>query len=257
MFTERSLSEPLSSVRDAHAPDAVVFDTERDFETLDPAVAEELGLRVDGLDPAEYPTEWLPADAPDQLVEYASGAFTVGAPGDGGVAWTRQTDPPLVFVKPRLTGSPDDFVDFLIAEALVEIGLDLPEHFLGFFGERYRDLDAIAGDSLGPAGTYQLATALFDAYVGCHSHAVFEGWADTHPDLYAAYEDAGQRLTPRLSSLSEEIATSETTFPQAAELACNAVKHDVSVPAPFDALDTAAYGDHGVDFALEWADRVL
>jgi hypothetical protein len=31
------------------------------------------------------------------------------------------------------------------------------------------------------------------------------------------------------------------------------VKHGLELPAPFGALDTAAYRDHGADFAVEWA----
>ncbi|HET7323532.1 MAG TPA: hypothetical protein VFJ06_04300, partial [Halococcus sp.] len=106
MFDSRTLSDDLAAVRDEHAPDALVFDTERDFETLDPAVAESLGPLVDALDPTSSPDEWLPPDAPDALVRYASSEFTVGMPGDGGVAWSTQTTPATVFVKPRLSGSP-------------------------------------------------------------------------------------------------------------------------------------------------------
>jgi hypothetical protein len=257
MFERRSLSEPLSAVREAHAPEAIVLDCERDFETLQPSVAEELGLLVDGLDPATYPAEWLPSDAPELLGRYAGGEFTIGAPGDGGVAWTRQTDPAVVFVKPRLEGAPASFVDFLIAEALVEVGLDVPEHFLGFFEERYRELATAAGERLDPAGTYQLAGALYTAYVGLCARPAFEDWAGEHPELYDAYVDAGERLQPRLSDLHTELARGSTEFGDAAELACSAIKHGVEIPSPFAALDTAAYRDHGAAFAVEWAERVL
>jgi hypothetical protein len=255
MFDRRDLSDELAAVRDEHAPDALVFDTERDFETLDPAIAESLGPLCEALDPVSHPAEWLPTDAPEVLTNYASGSFTAGMPGDGGVAWTTQTHPPTVFVKPRLAGSPAPFIDFLVAEALVEIGLDEPEQFLGFFGERYRDLDEAT--SLGPAGTYQLAAALYDAYLGRATHDIFADWDDDHPALHAAWTDAGERLAPRLEDLPSEIAAGETAFPAAAELACSAVKHGLDIPTPFGALDTRAYREYGPDYAVEWAEKTF
>jgi hypothetical protein len=176
-------------------------------------------------------------------------------PGDGGVAWTRQTDPPLVLVKPRLAGSPGPFVDFLLAEALVEVGLDVPEHFLGFFEARYPDL--ASATPLSPAGDYQLAAALYTAALGRRTHDVFADWAEDHPGLSDAWVDAGERLTPRLDDLSGAVARGETAFPAAAELACSAVKHDVELPAPFAALDSPAYDGHGAAFAVEWAARTF
>jgi len=257
MFSERPLDGEVATVRERHVPDAVVRDCERDFETLDPAVAEDLLLLTDSVDPLSYPDHWVPADAPEPLHRLASTAFSVGMPGDGGVAWTRQTDPPVVLVKPRLEGSPEDFVDFLLAEAFVEVGLDLPEHFLGFFEDRYADLaDAVAG-RLDPAGTYQLAAALFDAYVGRHSREVFADWEGDLPRLHAAWVDAGQRLEPRLSDLSEEVAMGRTDFAAAAELACSAVKHDVELPTPFAALDTQAYREYGAEYAVTWAEKTV
>lgn len=255
MFAERDLPEEVAAVREDHAPDALVFDCARDFETLDPAVAEELAVRVDALDPLTYPGEWVPADAPDALDRLAGGEFTIGAPGDGGVAWTRQTDPPSVFVKPRLEGSPDDFVAFLVAEALVEVGLDLPEGFLGFFGDRYPDL--AGATPLSPVDTYQLANALFDAHVGLHTRPVFEGWDDEHPRLHGAWADAGDRLRPRTDGLSGELARGETEFSAAAELACSGIKHGLDLPAPFAALDTSAYREHGADYAVRWAEKTF
>ncbi|MFB6164467.1 MAG: hypothetical protein ABEJ31_04855 [Haloarculaceae archaeon] len=255
MFAERSLAGDLADLREAVAPDALVFDCERDFETLDPAVAEDLGLLVDALDPVSYPTEWLPPDAPDALVRYASDAFTVGMPGDGGVAWTRQTDPPVVLVKPRLAGSPDAFVDFLLAEALLTVDLGVPEHFLGFFEDDYRELaDAVPLD---PAGTYQLAAALYAAWVGRQTRPRFADWDGEYPALHAAWVDAGERLEPRLSGLSREVARGETAFPAAAELACSAVKHDVEIPAPFAALDVAASDEYGAEYAVRWAAKTF
>ena len=255
MFDSRALSGELAAVRDECAPEALVFDTERDFETLDPAIAESLGPLVDALNPYSAPAEWLPADAPAALETYASESFTVGMAGDGGVAWTRQTTPPAVFVKPRLRGSPEQFVEFLISEALVEVGLDEPEHFLGFFEARYSDLAAAI--PLDAAGTYQLAAALYDAYLGLSTRPVFAGWADDHPTLHTAWVDAGERLEPRLADLSGEIATGETLFPAAAELACSAVKHAIEIPTPFGALDTRAYREYGPDYAVQWAETTF
>jgi len=257
MFSERALSADLAAVRDEHAPDAVVLDCERDFETLPAAQAEDLALVTDAFDPGSYPAEWLPADAPELLRRYASDELTVGAPGDGGVAWTRQTEPPVVLVKPRLEGSPGPFVDFLLAEALVEAGLDRPEHFLGFFRERCRDLAAAAEGRLDPTDTYQLAAALYDAYLGHHTRDVFAGWADDHPDLFDAWVDAGERLEPRLADFSTELARGETGFGDAAELACAAVKHGTGPPTPFGALDTDAYREYGADYAVQWAEKTF
>ncbi|PSQ29558.1 hypothetical protein BRD06_02560 [Halobacteriales archaeon QS_9_67_15] len=273
MFTERELSAELAAVRDEQAPDALVLDCARDFETVPPAQAEDLALVTDRLTPRSYPTEWLPADAPEILRNYASDELTVGAPGDGGVAWTRQTDPPVVLVKPRLAGSPDAFVDFLVAEALVQVGLDVPEQFLGFFEERYLDLAAAAESRLDATGTYQLAAALYDAFLGLHTREVFAEWRDDHPDLFDAWVDAGERLEPRLADLSSEIATGDTGFGDAAELACAAIKHTVErsstsppsqaredgtePPTPFGALDTDAYREYGADYAVEWAEKTF
>ncbi|WP_018256809.1 DUF7089 family protein [Halomicrobium katesii] len=257
MFSERSLDGELATVRDRHAPDALVLDCERDFETLDPAVAEDLLLVTDGVDPLSSPDEWVPDDAPAELHAVASSDFTVGMPGDGGVAWTRQTDPAVVLVKPRLAGSPDDFVDFLLAEALVATGLDVPEQFLGFFEERYPDFAAATGDHLSPAGTYQLAAAVFDAFVGLQTRPVFADWEGDLPALFDAWVDAGERLEPRLGDLSGEVAMGRTEFPAAAELACSAIKHGVEVPTPFAALDTSAYGEYGPEYAVTWAEKTL
>ncbi len=254
MFTERSLSKPVERVRTAYAPDALVFDCDRDFETVPPAAAEDLGLFVDRLDPVSYPSAWLPADAPTLLERYAGDEFTIGMPGDGGVVWTRQTEPPVVLVKPRLEGSPAPFVDFLLAEAFVECSLDVPEHFIGFFESRYRDLDASL--ELGPADTYQVAAALFDGWVGLQTGPIFAEWTDSHPELSASWTDAGERLSDRVSTLPRAVARGETSFAAATELACSAIKHDIDLSKPFDALDTAAYRDHGPEFAIEWADRI-
>jgi hypothetical protein len=255
MFDRRILTDELAGIRDDHAPDALVFDTQRDFETLPPSVGENLIAVVEGVDPLSYDESWIPDEAPETLSRLASESFTVGAPGDGGVCWTQQTTPPAVFVKPRLAGSPDGFVRFLIAEALVEIGLDCSEHFLGFFGDTYPDFVDVV--PLSPSGAYQLAAALHTAHIGLRTRDVFADWTEAYPDLHAEWVDAGERLEPRLEGLSRDVAVGGTDFADAAELACSAVKHDVELPTPFDTLDTAAYRDHGPAFAAQWAEKTL
>jgi len=255
VFDRRPLPDDVAAVRERYAPDAPVLDVETGFETLPPAAAEDLGLLVESLDPATHPAEWLPEDAPAPLVRYAGSDFTVGMPGDGTVAWTRQTAPPTVLVKPRAAGTPEGFLAFLIAEALVRVGTGVPEHALPFFGERYRDLDAAV--PLGGAGVYQLAVALYEAWVGLETREAFEGWQGEHPRLHGAWVDAGERLTGRVGDLPGAVARGETGFADAAELACSAVKHGLELPAPFAALDTAAYRDHGPAYAVEWAERTF
>jgi hypothetical protein len=257
MFTERSLPADLAEVRERHARGALVLDVDGDFETLPPAVAEDLGLLVDRLDPVTYPTAWLPDDAPTQLERLAGATLTVGMPGDGTVATTRQTDPPVVLVKERAEGTPEDFLDHLLADALVRLGVDAPEHALGFFGADYRRLDAAVREEGGgsPADTYQVAVALFEAWLGLHTRSVVGGWEAAFPRLHAAWVDAGERLTGRLADLPGLVARGETTFPAATEYACGAVRHGLDLPVPFSALDTAAYRDHGAEYAVEWAER--
>ena len=257
MFTERSLSPLLSTVRQQHAPEATVLDVQTDFETLPPAVAEDLGLLADRLDPASHPADWLPETAPTVLEEYAGEAFTIGTPDDGTVVWTTQTEPPTVLVKQRAENTPDDFLNFLIAEAFVQLDCGVPEHFLPFFGEQYPDLDAAVG--LNGTDVYQIAAALFEGWVGLQTREVFGSWADDDDlePLYDAWVDAGQRLDPRLGDLSRAVAHDEMTFPEATEYACAAIKHDLDLPTPFGALDTTAYRDHGAGYAIEWADKTF
>ncbi|MDS0281865.1 DUF7089 family protein [Haloarcula onubensis] len=257
MFGEREIDGELAAVRAAYAPDAVVLNAATDFETLDPAAAEDLLLVTDSVDPLALDPSWLPDGAPDQLQRYVGSDFTVGLPGDGGVAWTTQTEPACVVVKPRLETSPDAFVDFLVAEAVVETSLGEPEQFVEFFGDRYRDLAAVTDPRIGPTGTYQLAVALYDAYLGLQTRDIFGTWADDYPDLYDAWADAGERLRSRVGGLSTELARGQTDFAAAAELACSAVKHGLELPSPFAALDTAAYGDHGADYAVRWAEKTF
>lgn len=264
MFDERELSAPVAAVRAEHAPEALVFDCATDFETLPPEQAEELGLVVEGFDPISYPEEWLPPDAPAMLAQYAGGTFTIGAPGDGSVVWTRQTEPPVILVKSRIEGSPDAFVQFLLAEALVQIGLDTtvpetdlrpPEQFLGFFREHYPEL--AAATPLDPNATYQLAAALYEGWLGLLTRPIFSSWADNYPDLYDAWVDAGERIEPRLDGLHGELARGETDFAAATELACSAIKHDLELSAPYAALDTRAYRDHGAPYAVTWAEKTF
>ncbi|WP_049931972.1 DUF7089 family protein [Halorubrum ezzemoulense] len=280
MFSPRALDDDIEAVRDHYAPGSPVLDVESDFETLPPAAAEDLGLFVDALDPASYPAEWLPESVPDLLGKHAGPAFTVGLPGDGTVVRTAQTDPPAVLVKRRAEGTPEDFLAFLVAERLVQIDCDpapgavsggdstgLPETFLPFFGERYRDLDAAirrpdpetgaSTTGFGPADVFQVANALFDAWVGLHTRDTFASWESEHPRLYDAWVDAGKRLSGRLGELSGEVARGDTEFPSATEYACSAVKHDLDLPAPYAALDTTAYRDRGAAYAVAWTEKTF
>lgn len=271
MFSARELSPAVERVREAQAPEAVVVTAGSDFETLPPAQAEDLGLLVDALDPATYPDAWLPEDAPALLRRFAGGDFTVGMPGDGSVVWSRQTSPPVVIVKPRVEGSPESFVDFLVAEALVELGVTAPgaradvdgpqpapEHFLPFFGSSYREL--AAATTLEPNATYQLANACYEGWLGLHARDVFASWVDADDEratLGEAWVDAGERLVGRLDGLSREVARGDTEFADAAELACSGLKHDVDVPAPFAALATDAYRERAAPFAVRWAEKTF
>ncbi|GAB3678550.1 DUF7089 family protein [Halopiger thermotolerans] len=255
MFEARELSASVEAVRERHAPETKVFDCERDFETLPPALAEDLGLVVDALEPATYPASWLPEDAPKLLARYASSDLTIGMPGDGSIVWTRQTEPPVVLVKPRVEGTPEPFLNFLLAEAFVELGLEVPEHFIGFFEDTYPDLDRAV--ELDPNGTYQVAAALFDGWVGLRTREVFADWHEENPELADAWQDAGARLEDRVSELPRAVARGETDFADATELACAAIKHAIELPAPFAALDTDAYRDHGPEYAIRWAEKTF
>ncbi len=255
MFEERALSPALDRVREAHAPGAFVLDCEADFETLPPDALDELALITDDISPANYPDDWVPESAPEILHRYAGPDLVIGTPGAGSVAWTTQTKPPICFVKARVEGVPESFVDFLIAEALVEIGLDLPEGFLGFFEEEYPALARAV--PLDPNSTYQIANALYTGWRGLHTREVFAEWDDAEPTLHEAWVDAGERLEPRLSNLSSVVATGELDFAEATELACGAIKHGRDLPAPFDPLDTHAYREHGAAFAVRWAEKTF
>ncbi len=255
MFEDRPLSRPVEDVRDEYAPNSLIFDCDQDFETLPPAQAEDLGLVVDSLEPATYPASWLPDDAPELLNRYAGSDFTIGMPGDGSVAWTRQTDPPVIIVKPRVEGSPDEFIDFLLAEALVELSLGVPEHFLGFFEDQYPELTAAT--PIDPNSTYQIAAALFDGWTGLQTRDEFAGWYDDHPELAEAWQDAGSNLEERVGKLPRAVARGETDFADATELACASIKHAIELPAPFGALETEAYRDHGPEYGIQWVKKTF
>lgn len=281
MFSLRPLDDDLDAVREEHAPGSPVLDVDADFETLPPAAAEDLGLFVDALAPASLPAEWLPDETPDLLRTYVGPTFTVGLPGDGTVVRTTQTDPQAILVKKRAEGTPEDFLALLIADRLVQIGTSptpgslpddtpadrLPESFLPFFGERYRDLDAAirrpdpdtgaSTTGYGPNDVFQVAAALFDAWVGLYTRDVFASWEGRHPRLFDAWIDAGNRLEGRLGGLTGEVARGETDFASATEYACSAVRHGLDLPAPFAALDTAAYRDRGAPYAVKWAEKTF
>lgn len=255
MFDQYELDDDVAAVRDEHAPDALAIDVAADFETIPSAAAEDLGLFAEGLAPESYPAEWLPDDAPSALVAYAGSDFTVGMPGDGTVLWTRQTVPPAVLVKQRAAGTPADFRRFLLAEAFVQLGTDAPEHFLPFFGAAYRELDRAV--PLGPGDVYQIAAALYDAWLGLQTRASFVAWEDAHPQLFDAWADAGSRLEGRLSDLPRAVARGGTSFPEATEYACAAIKHGLDLPAPFAALDTQAFVEYGADYGVQWAEKTF
>ncbi|ERG95917.1 hypothetical protein [Haloquadratum walsbyi] len=255
MFDSRELSSSVAAVKDTYAPDAVVLDVESDFETLPPAIAEGLGIFVEGVAPASYPAEWLPSDVPSPLTRYASSEFTIGMPGDGTVTWTRQTTPPTILIKQRAAGTPTQFLEFLIAEAIVQIDTGAPEHFLPFFESAYTELDSAI--PLGSADAYQVAAALYDAWVGLQTRSVFKSWEGTHPEVYDAWDDAGNRLDGRLKELPGAVARGETAFADATEYACSAVKHDLELPTPFTALDTQAYLEYDAEYAVRWARKTF
>lgn len=289
MFASRALDDDLAEIRAEYASDSPVLDVEMDFQTLPPAVAEDLGLFVDALSPASYPDEWIPSDAPELLRRYAGPEFTVGLPGDGTVVRTTQTSPDTILVKRRAEGTPKEFLAFLIADRLVQVGLApapsaiasddvsgdrIPETFLPFFGSLYVDLDEAirtpegvddrsgngsdgSATGFGPADVFQVANALFDAWVGLHTRDVFASWKGNYPRLFDAWLDAGDRLEGRLGDLPGEVARGETDFASATEYACSAIRHGLDLPAPFAALDTMAYRERGAPYAVTWAEKTF
>lgn len=254
MFEGRAVSAPVDRVRDRQVPDALVLDCDHDFQTLPVAEAEELGLVVDSLDPLAHSPSWLPSDAPSVLENAVSQELAIGMPGDGSVTWTRQTDPPVVLCKPRLDETPEAFADFLVAEALVQIGVEAAEDTLAFFGDEYPAFDNAAGSFLDGVETYQVARASYEGYLGVQTRETFANWEGP---LFEAWLDAGEQLADRLSDLSAAMASGRTSFGDAAEIACSAVKHAGDIPPPFTALDAEVYLDHGPDYAVEWLDRTV
>lgn len=251
MFTERDLADDVVDLRDELVPTLLVLDVEKEFEAMPAEWVYDLAIVTESIDPLSYPPDWVPADAPNALRRLTDSEPRIGLPGDGGVTWTAQTDPPLVFVKPRLAGAPADFVDFLVVEAIQQIALGQPEHALGFFAERYLDLQtAVGGD---PELAFGLSVALTEGWRGLETRAEFRTWADSWPRLHEAWADAGNRLEERVSELPQLVADGTLGFVDATELACSAIKHDLELPPPFAALDVAAYREQGAAFAVRWA----
>jgi len=254
-FDRRGCHPDVDAVRDAHATDALVLEAERDFEVLPTSALTDLMVLVDDVTPRGYDAAWIPPEGPEVLDRLVGDDVVVGAPGDGSVAWTTQTTPPVVLVKPRVEGAPESFVSFLVAEALVQAGAGVPEHFLGFFGSAYPEFAAAVPAD--PPTTYQLALACHAAYVGLHTRPTFAAWDGERPVLADAWADAGERLQPRLDGLGRSVARGETPFADAAELAAAGIKHGLDVPAPFDALDVDAYRERGAPYAVAWAEAVF
>ena len=86
---------------------------------------------------------------------------------------------------------------------------------------------------------------------------MFDSWTDERPRLHGAWADAGDRLGPRIEGLAREVATGETGFAAAAELARSGVEHGLEPSTPFVALDTAACREHGADYAVQWAETAF
>lgn len=255
MFSDFALAGDLASYRDDRAPSVRVLETDQEFETMPTDWLYELALITEDIAGTDVEESWIPADAPNALTQLTGTDPVIGAPGDGGVTWTRQTTPPLVFLKPRSAGIPESFRAYLIAEAITDIHLEHPEHPLAFFAGTYPELqEALGGD---PGLTYRLGAALTEAWCGLGRRSEIATWAGVYPTLYAAWGDAGDRLTGRIESLPSELANGSIGFAAATELACSAIKHDIDLPHPFDALDVAAFREHGPSFALRWTERTV
>ena len=255
MFEAFDLPAELERFRDATLPGVLVLDCEREFESMPTDWVYELALFTEAIEPVRYPASWVPEDAPAPLRRLVTEEITIGLSGDGGVVRTTQTDPPIVFVKPRLSGAPDAFVEFLIAEAIVEIDLGHPEHFLGFFEATYPRLQtAVGGD---PQLAYHLGVALYAGWRGLGTRDRFAGWGDSYPYLHEAWTDAGDRLASRVDDLPASTADGRVSFADACELACSAIKHRLAIPNPFAALDVSAYREQGAPFAIRWVERTL
>lgn len=253
MFSEHELPSDLDAVRATYAPGSRVYACDREFETLDVQWLDDLASRVNEIEPLVYPAAWVPETAPSILERLTRSDLVIGFPEHGSVTWTRQTTPAVVLIRPRGRNSPADFLDFLIAEAFVQIDRAPVEHFLGFFEDQYLDIAALCS----PSEAYQLGAALYTAYVGLDTFEECTGWDEHHPRLFNAWQDAGDRLAPRLADLPAAVNRGDTAFADAVEYACSAVKHDLTVPSPFGALDSLAYREYGAEYAVQWIRRLV
>ena len=255
MFSTYRLTGDGAALKEAVAPDLLVLTSEQEFETMPTDWLFELALVTDDIETTSYQEAWIPATAPRALQQLTGNDPVIGAAGDGGVTWTRQTDPPIVFLKPRTEGIPEAFLEFLVAEAMLDVVLSHPEHPLDFFAADYPLLqEAVGGD---PGLAHRLSGALTEAWCGLGRRERFRAWDDAYPSLYAAWRDAGERLAGRIQTLPSELASGSLGFAAATELACSAIKHDIRLPQPFDALDVAAYREHGSSFAIRWTERTF
>lgn len=252
MFSERALPDDLDRLREEHAVDCQVLDSAQEFETMPEEWVYDLALVTEDIHPLAHPAEWIPEDAIPAVQRTAGVDPAIGMPDDGSVTWTRQTEPPLVLVKPRASQLPETFRKFLIAEAIVEVGMDLPETPVCFFRDRYQEVESILGE---PTAGFQVAAALRRAWIGRQTRDVFSGWADAYPPLHRAWRDAGDRLEGRVENIPALLTANELEFAGATELAGNAIKHGIDLPAPFDALDVTAYADEGAPYALAWLEK--
>ena len=253
MFSEYALGEDLIELCENTDCDTLVVESQRDFEALPEDALFEVALLTEDISPTPCPESWLSEDSPQTLSRLTKNDLAIGLPGDGSVTWTAQTTPPLIIIKPRIAGAPTDFKDFLIAEAILQLSRDHPEHLLSFFREDYRSLEgAVNGDS---DLSYRLAIALYRGWQGLDTRASFQTWEEKYPRLGAAWSSAGGHLEGRVSELPTLLADGTMGFGAATELACSALKHDISLPAPFRALDVESFRDHGARFAIKWAER--
>ena len=254
MFATRDLSPPVAAWQTEVLPDARVVDCGREFDVLPADLTYELALFTDAVTPVTYPDTWIPGDAPSHLQRYTGSNPVVGRPGQGSVTWTRQYDPPVVIVKPRGRDLPESFLAFVLAEALLVCSLGLPEHPLGFFEGNYQELQDIVGE---PAPTARLAGALFDAWIGLHTRPRYRGWANDHPELLAAWEEAGRLLDDRIANLQDRRTSGSIDFLEATDIACSAIKHGHDLPSPYQALAVDRYRTEGAPYALRWVERTI
>lgn len=255
MFHPYGLRDDLQELRDDLAAEVEILECDREFEAMPEDWVYELAFITESIDPVAYPGSWIPPNAPSAMGRYTRADPAIGLPGDGGVTWTVQTDPPLIFVKPRLTGAPEDFRDFLVAEAILQLSLEHPETAIAFFGESYPSLQEAAGDD--PDLAFRLAVSLFDAWKGLETREQFRTWDGSYPRLHRAWADAGEQLQPRIDALPRLLSDGSLRFGEATELACSAIKHDLDLPSPFGALDVEAFRERGASFAVRWTETTV